>query len=81
MVQVAGGNMGQVLGGVDELGSQVEGQRHRGAIIFGSQFTSSGLAWPLPRTAAAGPGRFDRLVGGHRGPSWLGQWPRLIGMR
>ena len=49
MVQVAGGNIGQVLGGVDELGGQVEGQRHRGAIILGSQFASSGLAGPLPR--------------------------------
>lgn len=35
-MQVAGRDVDQVLGGVDELGSQVEGQRHRGADVFGS---------------------------------------------
>lgn len=63
MVQAAGGNVSQVLGGVDELGGQVESHRHRGVVVLRSQFASSGLAWPLPRTAAARPGRFDRVMG------------------
>lgn len=68
-MQVAGGDVGQVRGGIDELGGKVEGKRHGGAVIFSSQFPPPSLAGPLSRTTAAGPGRFDRMVGGHRGPS------------
>lgn len=60
MVQVAGGDVGQVLGGVDELGGQVEGQRHRRAVVLRSQLPPPSVAGPVSAAAAARPARHDQ---------------------
>lgn len=43
-MQFAGGDMGQVFGGIDELSRQIDRQRHRSAVVLRPQFAPAGLA-------------------------------------